>query len=87
MAVRLHRCPVTFIKTEGHGCYRVEEALKAKGIDYEVVNEPLLPKSRRKQVIEKTGQAKLPVLELEDGRWIREDGKDLAAKIESGSLP
>jgi len=52
-----------------------------------VVKEPGLPKSRRKRVIEKTGQTALPVLELEDGSWIREESTDLAAKIRAGQLP
>jgi glutathione S-transferase len=87
MAVKLHRCSLTWLKTGGHSCWRVEQALQEKGIDYEVVKEPGLPKSRRKQIIEKTGQTALPVLELEDGRWIREESADLAAKIRAGELP
>jgi glutathione S-transferase len=86
MAVKLHRCPVTVLKIKSHGCWTVEQALKEKGIDYEVVKEPLL-KGRRKEVQAKTGQATVPVLELEDGRWIREEGADLAAKIQAGELP
>ena len=87
MAVKLHRCSLTWIKASGHSCWRVEQALQEKGIDYEVVKEPGLPKSRRKTIIEQTGQTALPVLELEDGRWIRKDSKDLAADIRSGALP
>jgi glutathione S-transferase len=87
MAVKLHRCSLTWLKTGGHACWRVEKALQDKGVDYEVVKEPGLPKSRRKEVLANTGQTALPVLELEDGRWIREQSKDLAAKIESGELP
>ena len=87
MAVTLHRCPLTWLKIDGHSCWRVERALQEKRIDYEVVKEPGLPRSRRKTIIEKTGQAALPVLELEDGRWIREESHDLVAKIRSGELP
>ena len=87
MTVKLHRCSLTWVKIDGHSCWRVEQALQEKGIDYEVVKEPGLPKSRRKRVIEKTGQTALPVLEVEDGSWIREESTDLAAKIRAGQLP
>ena len=87
MAVKLHRCSLTWLKTGGHSCWRVETALQEKGIEYEVVKEPGLPKSRRKEVIEKTGQTALPVLELEEGRWVRKESKELAAEIRSGALP
>ena len=46
-----------------------------------------LLRPRRHEVKEKTGQEAVPVLELEDGRWIREESKDLAAKIRAGKLP
>ena len=87
MAVRLHRCPLAFIKADGHGCWRVEKALQEQGIDYEAVKEPLLPRSRRKAVLEHTGQTTLPVLELDDGRWIREESEVLAERIRAGELP
>jgi glutaredoxin len=86
MAVKLHVCPMTFIKIEGHGCHRVRRALDEKGIDYELVKEPLR-QGRRTKVQELSGQRVLPVLELEDGRTIREESKDLAAKIRAGELP
>ena len=86
MAVKLHRCPLTFLKMDGHSCWRVQKALDEKGIDYEVVTHSLL-RPRRHEVEEKTGQQALPVLEVEDGRWIREESKDLAAKIRAGELP
>ena len=86
MAVKLHRCPVTFLKLDGHACWRVQQALDEKGIDYEVVKVSLL-RPRRHEVEERTGQTAVPVLELEDGRWIREESKDLVAKIRAGELP
>ena len=86
MPVKLHRCPLTFLKMDGHSCWRVQKALDEKGVDYEVVTHSIL-RPRRHEVKEKTGQAALPVLEVEDGRWIREESKDLAAKIRAGELP
>jgi len=87
MAVKLHRCGVTWLKIDAHPCWKVEKALQDKGIEYEVVKHPGLPRSRRKELEEKSGQRALPVLELEDGRVIREESTDLAAKIASGELP
>jgi hypothetical protein len=37
--------------------------------------------------IELTGQTTLPAIELEDGTIIREESKDLAARIREGGLP
>jgi glutathione S-transferase len=88
MAVKLHTCGWTWFKVDGmHACYTVRKALDEKGIDYELVKHPTIPPSRRTAIKEMTGQEKLPVLELEDGRAIREESKDLAAKIRSGELP
>jgi hypothetical protein len=82
MAVKLHRCGATFVKVDGHPCWK---ALNEAGVDYEIVKEPYRP-GKRTEVEEKTGQKALPVVELEDGRWIREDSKDLAARIKEGRL-
>jgi glutathione S-transferase len=87
MAVKLHRCSTTWLKIEGHPCWRVQKALDEKGIDYELVKHPGFPRGRRTEVKEMTGQTRLPVLELEDGRLIREESKDLAQKIRAGELP
>lgn len=86
MSVKLHVCPMTFVKLEGHSCHRVRRALDEKGVDYELVKQPLL-QGRRTELQELSGQRVLPVLELEDGRAIREESKDLAAKIRAGELP
>jgi glutathione S-transferase len=87
MAVKLHRCSTTWLKIEGHPCWRVQKALDEKGIDYELVKHPGFPRGRRTEIKEMTGQTRLPVLELEDGRLIREESKDLAQKIRAGELP
>lgn len=87
MAVKLHRCPFTFLRS-GHldHCYAVQKALEDQGVDYEVVKEPWLPRSRRKEVERLSGQQLLPVIEFEDGSAYREQSKDMAATIAAGQL-
>ena len=85
MAVNLHRCPTMWLKIDGHPCWRVQKALDEQGIEYEVVNHPLRP-SKRADFIQLSGQKKLPAVELEDGTVIREESKDLAARIKEGRL-
>jgi len=87
MAVKLHRCGTMWLKIEGHPCWRVQKALDEKGVEYEVVQHPGFPRSRRKELAERSGQTKPPVLELDDGRMVREESSDLAAKIRAGELP
>ena len=56
-----------------HPCRRVQEALRAKGIDYEKVIAahgspiPFLRKGSRDHLRELTGSKKLPALKLADG--------------------
>jgi glutathione S-transferase len=75
-----------FLKLEAHACERVQRALDEKGIEYEVVKHPLLNRNRT-ELKELSGQTTLPVLELADGRGVREESKVLAEKIRSGELP
>ncbi len=84
MAIRLHRCPLTFVKWN-HGCWEAQKALDESGIDYELVKVPLR-RSKREEVIRLTGQQIVPVIEFEDGTAIREPGKVLAEMIRSGRL-
>jgi len=72
--------------TDMHPCYKVQHALDQAGVAYEIVKEPLLPRSRRKDVIEHTGGSHLPAIELEDGTWWREQSADMAKAIEAGKL-
>jgi glutathione S-transferase len=59
-----------------HPCRRVQEALQAKGIEYEKVIAahgspiPFLRKGSREGLREATGQEKLPALKLPDGTVI-----------------
>jgi len=85
MAVKLHRCGNMWVKVGGHPCWRVQKALDEAGIPYEVVKHPL-SRSKRTELQEMTGQDKLPAIELEDGTVIREESKDLAARIRAGRL-
>jgi len=85
MAVKLHRCGNMWVKVGGHPCWRVQKALDEAGIPYEVVKHPL-SRSKRTELQELTGQDKLPAIELEDGTMIREESKDLAARIRAGRL-
>lgn len=86
MAIKLHRCPFTFVHSDVDHCYRVQKALDDQGIDYEVVKEPGLPRSRRKDVERLSGQRLLPVIEFEDGSVYREESSDMAATIRAGLL-
>jgi glutathione S-transferase len=85
MKVKLHRCPVMFAKSSGHPCWKVQKALEAAGIDYEVVKEPLR-KSKRTELERRSGQRLLPAIEFEDGTILREESDVLAARIAENRL-
>jgi hypothetical protein len=59
MAVKLHRCPVTFAKAKAHPCWKVQTALDEAGVDYEVVKEPLF-RWNRKDYKRRPGSACFP---------------------------
>jgi glutathione S-transferase len=84
--VKLHRCPFTFIKHDMDSCWKVQRALEEQGIEYEIVKEPGLPRSRRKDVKALSGQVLLPVIEFEDGSAYRAESDDMAARIRAGRL-
>ncbi len=85
MAVKLHRCSVTWAKIDAHPCWRVQKALDEQGIEYEVVKGPLRP-GKRDALDSLSGQRKYPVIELEDGRAYREESADMATRIRAGKL-
>ena len=85
MALRLHRCPNTWVKLSGHPCWKVQKALDEAGIEYEVVKGPLRP-GKRDDIERLSGQRKFPVIEFEDGSIYREESKDMAATIAAGQL-
>ena len=84
--VKLHRCPFTFIHSDLDSCWKVQKALEDQGIEYEVVKEPSLPRSRRKDLEKLSGQRMLPVIEFEDGSAYRAESEDMAARIREGRL-
>jgi glutathione S-transferase len=85
VSVKIHRCSTMWVKGS-HPCWQVQKALDEQGIDYEVVRHPAFPRSRRKDYIALTGQKLFPAIELEDGRVIREESKDLVERIHEGRL-
>lgn len=83
--MKLHRCPVTWAKFEGHPCWKVQKALDEQGVEYEVVRGPL--RSGKRDRLERlSGQRKYPVIEFEDGRTYREESGKMAARIRAGKL-
>lgn len=86
MAIKLHRCPFTFLHTDLDACWLVQRTLDEQGIEYEIVKEPYFPRSRRSEVERLSGQHLLPVIEFEDGTAYRADSKDMAKRITAGEL-
>ena len=84
--VKLHRCPFTFIHSDLDSCWKVQKALDEQGIEYEIVKEPSLPRSRRKEVERLSGQVMLPVVEFEDGSAYRAESDDMRQTIRDGKL-
>jgi glutathione S-transferase len=84
MAVKLHRCGVMFVKGP-HPCWRVQKALDDSGIEYEIVKHSAI-RGRRTDLIERSGQKMLPVVELPDGTMVREESARLAQRIHAGEL-
>ncbi len=85
--VKLHRCPLPtpHFLSKHHACADVEQALRDRGIEYEVVHDSLV-RSRRKWVKENTGQKLLPAIEFADGSTYREESKQMFARIRDGKL-
>ena len=85
MKVTVHTCPFPWLDVPGHPCTRVLGALKAAGVEYEVVRNPL-PRGKRAKVEELSGQRLLPLIQFVDGTIYREQSKDMAATIRAGLL-
>ena len=88
MAVKLYRCSAEWVKFGGHPCWRVEQALRSAGVEYEIVAGAALPWQRkaRAELIRLTGQDRYPAIQFEDGSVYREESKEMVATIESGKL-
>jgi glutathione S-transferase-like protein len=85
MAIKLHRCTTMWIKGP-HPCWKVQSALDDAGIEYELIRHPAFPRGRRHELLQISGQRLLPAIELEDGTIVREESKDLVARIAAGKL-
>ena len=85
MAVKLHRCSAQWAKLGAHPCWKIEQALQAAGVAYEIVPGPLR-RGKRDALAEHTGQRLYPAIEFEDGTWYREESKDMAETIRAGRL-
>ena len=85
--VKLHRCSYTFLHTEMDACWKVEKALKEQGVDYEVVKQGYGKSDKaRAEVIEKSGQKTLPMIEFADGTSYREESSAMAERVRAGEL-
>ena len=85
MTVKLHRCSNMWVKIGAHPCWKVQKALDAQGIDYEVVPGPTR-RGKRDALEQLSGQRLYPVIELEDGTVYRDNSKQMAERIEAGGL-
>jgi glutathione S-transferase len=85
MAIKLHRCSTTWVKLNGHPCWRVQKALDEQGIDYELVKGPTR-RSKRDDLERISGQRKYPTIEFDDGSTYRANSDEMAARIRDGKL-
>lgn len=85
MPVKLHRCPMMWVKIGAHPCWRVQKALDEAGVEYEIVKGPL-GRSKRDQIAALSDQRLYPVIEFEDGSVYHEESKGMAERIRSGKL-
>ena len=85
MAVKLHVCGNTWVKINGHPCWRVRKALDEAGVDYILVKGPV-GRGRREGNVRLSGQRLYPVIEFEDGSVYREESKEMVARIRAGKL-
>ncbi len=85
MAVKLHRCPLMWVKIDNHPCWRVQKALDEQGIEYELVKGPLRA-GQREDLESLSGQRKYPVIEFEDGSVYRAESRNMVTRIHAGEL-
>jgi glutathione S-transferase len=85
MLIKLHRCPIMWVRLAGHPCWKVQKALDEQGIGYELVTGPHR-RSRRDELQRISGQRRYPVIEFEDGTAYRAESADMAARIRAGEL-
>jgi glutaredoxin len=86
--IKLHRCSYTFLHVDADPCWRLQKALDARAVDYEIVKHGYGKSEKsRADVVKMTGQKQLPVLELADGTIFREETSEMIAKLNAGDLP
>ena len=85
MAIILHRCRATFVKLDGHACWRVQKALDEQGIAYTIAKGPSR-KSRRDELERISGQRSFPVIEFVDGNTYRAESTEMVERIRAGKL-
>jgi glutathione S-transferase len=85
MAFILHRCRATFVKLNGHPCWRVQKALDEQGIEYTLAKGPAR-KSKRDELQRISGQRRYPVIEFVDGNTYRAESAEMAERIRAGKL-
>jgi hypothetical protein len=86
MAVKLYRCKNLWAKTPNHPCWRVQKALDAAGVEYEIVPGPWPGRGKRGEIEDLSGQTRYPVIQFDDSSSYREQSKDMAATIKAGKL-
>ena len=87
-SVKLHRCSYTFLHVNADACWRLQKALDAQGVAYEIVRHGFgKSENSRADIVKMSGQRHLPVLELADGVMYREETDDMIAKLNAGDLP
>ena len=86
--LKLHRCSYTFLHVDADACWRLQKALDAQGVEYEVVKHGFGKSEKsRADVVKMTGEKYLPVLELGDGTVFRAETSEMIAKLTAGDLP
>ena len=85
MAIILHRCRATFVKLDGHPCWRVQKALDEQGIEYTLAKGPAR-KSKRDELERISGQRLYPVIEFVDGNTYHAESVAMAERILAGKL-
>lgn len=86
--VKLHRCSYTFLHVNADACWRLQKALDAQGVEYEIVKHGFGKSEKsRSDVVELSGQKYLPVLELADGTIYRAETDEMIAKLKAGQAP
>jgi glutathione S-transferase len=85
MSVKLYRCSNLWVKVSGHPCWRVQKALEAAGVDYEVVKGPYR-RGSRDELERLSGQRLYPVIAFEDGSVYRDQSAAMVERIRSGKL-